>query len=68
MSGFKVRVVNMGLIWFPYHYCLQILKIIKSVFKKIEFFVDYYIGFLFFSEKKYYRYKRYMKKKWGIWK
>jgi hypothetical protein len=39
----------------------------KSFFKKIEFLIDYYIVFLLYSSQKSYRYKRYMKKKWGNW-
>lgn len=36
-----------------------------TVINKIMFLIDYYILFLLYNERKFKRYKRYMKKKWG---
>jgi hypothetical protein len=65
MSGFKVRIINMELLWIPYYYFLRILKNMKFVFKKIEKLIDIYIMYFFYSERKQHRYIKYMKKKWG---
>jgi hypothetical protein len=40
----------------------------KSFFKKIEYIIDVYIVYFFYSERKRHRYQKYMKKKWGSWK
>jgi hypothetical protein len=36
----------------------------KSFFKKIEYIIDTYIVYLFYSERKWHRYQKYMKNKW----
>jgi hypothetical protein len=53
MQKFKLRV---GI--------TSVLKTIKSYFKKIEFWIDCYIVYLLYNERKHYRYNAYMMKKW----
>lgn len=36
----------------------------KRIFKKIEWYFDYYILFMFFNGNKTHRYIEYMEKKW----
>ena len=37
----------------------------KNIFKKIEWCLDYYVGYFFYNGQKMYRYDDYMSKKWG---
>ena len=37
----------------------------KKILKKIEWVFDFYFAWMFYSPQKYYRYNKYIERKWG---